>query len=65
MFGLTAPTVLYVARTFASVVAPLLQARAPTMNVSGPSFAGGVALLLSRPMTFQLTGSMQSVGGTA
>jgi hypothetical protein len=46
-----------------SVVAPLLQARAPTMKVSGPSLFGGTALLLSSPMTFQLIGSMQSVGG--
>src|SRR5689334_16773258 len=33
------------------------------MKVSGPSLVGGRALLLSRPMTFQLIGSMQSVGG--
>jgi hypothetical protein len=54
-----------VARTFVSVVAPLLHTRAPTMNVSGPSLVGGTALLLSSPMMFQLTGSMHNVGGTA
>src|SRR6266571_5193007 len=44
--------------TFVAAVEPVLQARAPTGNVSGPT----VTLLESRPSTFQVIGTIVSAG---
>ncbi len=43
--------------TFAAGVSPVLQTRAPTGNLLGPS----LTLLLSKPITFQVMGVISNI----